>query len=363
LAEGFLPGTAAGDVVTMRAVTATVHDPHLYALSNLEDRVYCGLLLQFLRTSIRSNVMLMDDAGQMVKCFRIRTGELASKDPVIKEMLTQCLKRIHLIPSNGRIVQTMAKLKEWAAPECVDNMARVATLSLAGEPCAEAVYASKETLEIAEVCEEIAGRDKVRTLSAFEDTTAHGGLSIFKKSGADVETEVFGPVLKWGERVFLVDKHIATSFADRQNNWDIFKRTIGWLYRCWVSRTVVQRERFVVLTYPPKDAKGRMGSPSLEMAHEMWKALDSLADLTVEIVKVGRERDDKIDDKVKVDISHPRYLVTMPMDFTLCVDRGFDLLGAKGNVVNACNVALMPNRPDDLVSVLNLRKSGVSYPS
>ncbi len=344
----------------MHVVTATVQDPHLYALSSMDDGCYRGLLVHLLNTAIHSNVMLTDDAGLMRKCLSVRLGDLAGKYPVVSELLGQCLKRQHAIGGTKRMSQTTVNLERWTDPACDDEMARIATLSLAGEPCVEAVYASKGTLDIAN-CEEFAGRDKVRALDTFEDATVRGGVSIFGKTFAEVESEIFGPILKWGATVTVVDKQIGNSFSRKNENanWNGFKQTIGWLYRCWVSRAIVPRRRFEILTHPARDATGRMGDPSMEMAQAIWEDLGAHNDLRVEIIKEGR---DAKRTRNGGDVVHPRYLVTMPMDFTLCVDRGFDLLGADGTIIHACNVALMPTRPDDLAEVFELRNSGASHP-
>ena len=336
----------------MRIISATVHDPSIYSVSDAEGR---GHLLQFLRSAVNHHVMITDNEGIIRGRLDARKQELG---PEIETWIVEYLKRSHSCAASDQSCLVADKVIPWLDCTDPDQRGCLAALALTGEPFVDGVVVSKETAEIV-ACANLSAdaQGKITRLFDADRLILRDGHPLYGRSRSDIEKYWFVPVLKWGQSVTLVDKQVGHAF--KNGNWDNFKLTIMWIYRLWSEQNIVKRRWFELLTHPPRDEAGKMGEPSSDMAAAIWKELGEHVNMKVTIVKEAWEDRRR---RGGGDVAHERYINSMPFDFTLCVGRGFDLLIEGSQSVNqACTLTLLAEHPQDLTSVLDLRKSGVTF--
>jgi hypothetical protein len=350
----------------MRAVAATVHDPSLYSSDTMDDEDYRDYLRQFLKLATNQHVVALDGAGIIHKLLVERVSEIRQRWPDLGALVEESLRRKHIFASGEQTKRIAEQVSPLFACANVMQKGQLTALSLAGEIHVDEVVVSKETEGLASCADSmsITERAKVQRLPKAGRSLISGGVSLIDKKRADIASEWFEPILKWGETVTLVDKQIGTAFSGREirkRNWHHFKLTIDWLYRCWSTHSIVKRRWFEIITHPARDELGRMKEPSTDVAAMIWRDLGEYCDMRVTIVKEGKTAKAK---RAGGDVTHERYLNSMPMDFTLSVGRGFDFLkeGEGETITQACTVSLLSEHPKDLSIILGLRKSGVTYP-
>lgn len=349
-----------------RVVVATVHDPCLYASENLENEDRRGLLIQFLQSAVNNQVLVFDNENLIRDMISEQRPELG-RWPDVQLRLEEFFKknRNHSFSDSDNTNRIADLIKPWLDLTNRQQRGHLAVLSLAGESHVDGVVVAKETEDIAN-CTKLPALEhgKILKLSKAGELNSNTSQSLFEKSRKETEVQWFEPILKWGETVTLVDKQVGTAFESRGrpgSNWYNFNLTINWLYRCWSKQSIVKRRWFEVLTHPARDESGRMGEPNTDMAAGLWRDLGQHGDMRVTIIKESKTSQKN---RAGGDITHERYLNSMPMDFTLSVGRGFDFLKEEEGdaITQACTVSLLSERPKDLSIILELRNSGVTYP-
>ncbi len=349
-----------------RVIASIVHDPCLYSSINLADEDYRGFLVQFLQSAINHQVVALDEAGHIRSLLVEQVSKIRNKWPEVGALAEESLRRKFSFSSSEQTRMITELVSPWLE-DCTNpqQIGQLATLSLTGQCHVDGVVVSKETAIIADCAELPASeRSKVRKLSGAGGLTLNDGEPLLGRSRVETEEKWFDPILKWGETVTLVDKQIGAAFKSRNNkwsNWKNFRLTIDWLYRCWSKHNLVPRRWFEVITHPARDETGRMDEPSTDIAASIWQDIGKHSNMRVTIVKEGDAARDK---RGGGDVLHERYVNSMPMDFTLSVGRGFDLLkeGEGDIITQACTVSILSTHPQDLSVVLGLRKSGATYP-
>jgi hypothetical protein len=298
-----------------------------------------------------------------ITVFSQRCPKIGQK---IKELGFACLNhRRERVRCQPAAVQGLSGIGELlSAPS-------LAALALAKDDLVNAVVSSQEMLDAAELVEgSRLGQGKLYGLADYMveqgDAADDVCTDLTGMRRCDAREKVFAPVLRWAKNVKVIDKFIMQSFENmleyriniieleksgraetrqdrdirnRAANWNNFKMTLGWIYRCWSERCAVEKAEFEIVTEP---GRLREREECKTVAVKLWEELGSNRYMRIRIA-------------MRKKLPHARFLVTMPKEFTLHVDRGFDFITEdEGDVINTRGgpVVLYSDRPRQVIDAL-----------
>ena len=346
-------------------ITACVQDPDIYDPANVATECEQVLRLLFLRKAEKHHVTLVDSKGLIEGVLKIIARRLPADESVL---LQHCLKRVVAVPVADKLfsgLESNSGYLEGAEQEDKTIKARLAALALVANDEVDAVVVSQRDRESLEVmlAEDVQLLNKAVGIGSFLRNTHEVPVvdSLLQKAREEVFDTYFAPIMRWSKSLIIIDKQMGQAFG--KGNWKDFSLTINWLRRCWrESCRVPGRVAMQVITMPPRNEAGHVLAPNMGFAEDIWRSLGSWDDIQIHIV---RPRRDEFYAEGMDDVSHDRYLISMPHEFVVNVSRGFDLLteGGGENFRKAASVGLLPCQPPDVEAMLRVKGTGCAYPS